>query len=209
MSKNFYGATGLIGGTDGKLDNIDGAALADGDGAIVIMAGTHYLYILDDDSAAAESSPDIIEPDANGGDKRWILTGTSEGIWTTPAFDAGDFTANGAMTWTVAAGDVITYDYMIIGKTMWLNFNIITTTIAGTPDTVLYLKIPGGKTIATTFRTLGIANDNNAGDKVSLLSGAATQTVLQIYKDLTNPALNWSAATNTTHVYGSIIFEIQ
>ena len=35
MAKNFYGALGLIGGVDGDLDYIDGANLADQDGAIV------------------------------------------------------------------------------------------------------------------------------------------------------------------------------
>ena len=73
MANKFYGAVGLIGGTDGMLDDIDGAALADGDGAVVIVNGVSYSYWLDDDSAAAESVPGVIEPDANGGDKRWIL----------------------------------------------------------------------------------------------------------------------------------------
>ena len=84
MSTNFYGATGLTGGTDGKLDDIDGATLADGDGALVITASTAYSYILDDDSAAAEDSPNVIEPDANGGDKRWLLVAmNNQGVRTT------------------------------------------------------------------------------------------------------------------------------
>ena len=70
---NFYGATGLIGGATGALDRIDGASLADGDGALVITATGVLAYTLDADSAAAESSPGVIAPDANGGDKRWIL----------------------------------------------------------------------------------------------------------------------------------------
>lgn len=70
---NFYGATSLIGGGSGALDAIDGAGLSDGDGALVIASGYHFTYVLDDDSAAAESSPDIIAPDDNPGDKRWIL----------------------------------------------------------------------------------------------------------------------------------------
>ena len=40
---------------------------------MVFTADTFYFYILDDDSAAAESSPDIIEPAATAGNKRWIL----------------------------------------------------------------------------------------------------------------------------------------
>ncbi len=77
MANNIYGAIALTGGATGALDAIDGAALADKDIAIVVMqAGSVYTYVLDADSAAAESSPGIIQPDANGGDKRWILVKT-------------------------------------------------------------------------------------------------------------------------------------
>ena len=72
--KYSYWATSLIGGAEGSLDSIDGAALNDQDMAIVaVMGDKFYLYSLDADSAAAESSPDVIAPDTNGGDKRWIL----------------------------------------------------------------------------------------------------------------------------------------
>ena len=74
MSNNGYGAIGLIGGAAGDLDAIDGAALTDKDTATVYVQDDKvYHYVLDADSAATESSPDIIAPDANGGDKRWIL----------------------------------------------------------------------------------------------------------------------------------------
>ncbi len=73
MANNFYGATGLIGGAAGALDLIDGAGLADLDAAFVSIAGKIYVYVLDADSAVAESSPEVISPDTNAGDKRWVL----------------------------------------------------------------------------------------------------------------------------------------
>jgi hypothetical protein len=74
MASNIYGAIALTGGLAGALDAIDGAVLADKDVAFVIEQATGvYVYVLDADSAAAEASPRIISPDANGGDKRWIL----------------------------------------------------------------------------------------------------------------------------------------
>ena len=76
MANGFYGAVGLIGGTAGMLDYLDGDLLSDGDGALVITATGSYHYILDDDSAASESSPLVISPDDNAGTKRWILTPT-------------------------------------------------------------------------------------------------------------------------------------
>ena len=72
--KYSYWATSLIGGAEGSLDSIDGTDLNDQDMAIVaVMADKFYLYSLDADSAAAESSPDVIAPDSNAGLKRWIL----------------------------------------------------------------------------------------------------------------------------------------
>lgn len=76
---NFYGATSLIGGGSGALDKIDGAALAAGDGAMVITPTGMLAYTLDATSGAAESSPGIITPDTNAGTKRWILVSTAIG----------------------------------------------------------------------------------------------------------------------------------
>lgn len=69
-----YGAPkGLTSGCDGCLDNIDGTNLEDGDLAFASNGSVIFFYILDEDSALTESSPDVIKPDSNAGDKRWIL----------------------------------------------------------------------------------------------------------------------------------------
>lgn len=70
---NGYGAIALTGGTAGALDAINGALLSDGDTAIVATGTRVYVYSLDADSAAVESSPAVISPDSNAGDKRWVL----------------------------------------------------------------------------------------------------------------------------------------
>ena len=75
-TKTVYIKTALLGGTTNAIDGIDGADLLDGDFAFATISNVLYHYVLDDDSAAAESSPDIIEPDQNPGDKRWILQDT-------------------------------------------------------------------------------------------------------------------------------------
>lgn len=72
-NKLAYEKTGLTGGGTGDLDIIDGTILSDGDFAFVITGSVFYVYILDDNSGEAESSPDIISPDSNAGTKRWIL----------------------------------------------------------------------------------------------------------------------------------------
>ena len=73
-----YGATSLTGGGTGALDAINGSQLSDGDTAMVVVnGGTVYHYILDSDSGATETSPQIIAPDSNAGDKRWVLVSTT------------------------------------------------------------------------------------------------------------------------------------
>ncbi len=70
---SIWPANSLTGGGTGALDAIDGGLLSDGDGAVVIAGITAYFYSLDSTSGAAESIPDVIAPDVNAGDKRWIL----------------------------------------------------------------------------------------------------------------------------------------
>lgn len=77
MPLNFYPYTALIGGGAGALDGQDGAALADGDAAMVITDAGVYWYHLNATSAAAENSPFRISPDVNAGNKRWHLVGTT------------------------------------------------------------------------------------------------------------------------------------
>ena len=71
--RTFYSAKALTGGGATALDFIDGADLLEDDMAFVTVSDGFYVYRLNATSAETEVSPGIIEPDANGGDKRWIL----------------------------------------------------------------------------------------------------------------------------------------
>jgi hypothetical protein len=74
MANMVYKKTALTGGTTNALDYIDGNSLNDGDMAIVHTAAKEvYFYQLNASSGQAESSPDIISPDNNAGNKRWEL----------------------------------------------------------------------------------------------------------------------------------------
>jgi hypothetical protein len=73
MANNCYWVTNLTGGGVGALDNIDGASLSDNDTALYLANSYHLLYVLEASSGASESSPRIISPDSNAGDKRWLL----------------------------------------------------------------------------------------------------------------------------------------
>lgn len=72
-NKIYYSPTALTGGAANSLDYIDGALLADGDIANVMISGTLYIYRLNATAGTSESSPDRIVPDTNPGTKVWEL----------------------------------------------------------------------------------------------------------------------------------------
>lgn len=92
MPNNFRWATSLTGGGAGALDAIDGAILADGDPTIVVTSAFIYHYRVNATSGAAESSPGVISPDNNAGDKRHIL----HSIYLNTPTITGDITGDGS-----------------------------------------------------------------------------------------------------------------
>jgi hypothetical protein len=118
-------------------------------------------------------------------------------------FFAGDFTANGSMTWTVAKQNVNTFAWTLIGKRMFVDWILLTTTIGGTVNSTLQIKIPGGytarrQTFASTFAT-------NGGVRIS--ADAVVQkngVVIQIFR---RDLANWTAGA-VEDVQGQISFEV-
>lgn len=136
----------------------------------------------------------------------WQLIGHEQGAFITPAFSAGNFTANGAMTWTVASGDVTTYKYKLSGRELTVELSINTTTVAGTPNTQLNIAVPGGFTATSFVANLARMLDNGAAH-TGTLDVAASGTVIRASTDTTG-GTNWAAATDTTYVIGWISFEV-
>lgn len=130
----------------------------------------------------------------------WMLVDHEQGAWITPAFSAANFTASGAMTWTVASGNVTTYKYRISGKTMQVGWFFQTTTIGGTPSFALRVNA-FGYTIAT--RCAGTHYKQNSptdtGFGPASFENVAGQPYFQLYTDQNlGNSLNWSASTNTS-----------
>lgn len=73
MARDWMTCTALNTGNPGSLNTLDGAVLSDGDGALTLMDGVAYRHRLNATSGAAESSPLIIKPLYNAGNKRWEL----------------------------------------------------------------------------------------------------------------------------------------
>lgn len=131
---------------------------------------------------------------------------TGNGVMTSPSFDAANFTAEGAMTWTVASGDVSTYAYTYLGpKLMLVTAYLIDTTVGGTPDDGLNVKIPDGKTAAKAMAT-GCDVIDNGAEQSGAAHVQAGETVIHVTK---HDRSNWTASTNATEVRFTLIFEVQ
>lgn len=130
------------------------------------------------------------------------------GEWTAVAFDAANFTASGAMTWTVAVGDQFVYKYMLVGKTMILAYEIRTSTVGGVLSSALQIAIPGG--FLSAGRTWSFHRLSDAG-AVATFGTAFVGTggaVVQLFVDNTTTT-NWAASADLTSVAGTIAFEVQ
>ena len=179
-NKIYYSKTGLIGGAGKDLDSISGAGLVDGDFANVVVGAppnsVHYLYKYDADSALAESSPDIIKPDAGTTDGRWILlTIIGADGWTRTA---GTFTATPASTSTLTMTTDLTASIKV---GMPLKYTIGGTTYYG-------------RVSAIAANLLTVNGAPLSGDVTALYYGGGTvrQVVVIIpgtYEDASNTAL--------------------
>jgi hypothetical protein len=120
---------------------------------------------------------------------------------------AGNFTGSGAMTWTVEVGDQGDFHYSVVGKTMTMWFYLSTTTVGGTPDTVLYILIPGGFIPAITTKALIEVLDNSSAKTGSAVAAIGVNRIA-VYNAVSG-GTNWTASTNATAVRGQITFAVQ
>lgn len=130
---------------------------------------------------------------------------TAAGEWTDVAFNSGNFTASGSMTWTVQSADQVTYEYMLIGHTMWVSVYLDSTTIGGTVSNQLFVKIPNSATAAKKVQAMALGFDNGVATG-TFTRVSAGDTRIEIG---TQSAGNWTLSTNNTFVRVSMAFEIQ
>lgn len=140
---------------------------------------------------------------------RWRLVSHEQGAFITVAYSAGNFTANGTMTWTVDSGDQETYAYYLSGRTINLVYSIGASTIGGTPNTQLRIAIPLGLVCANTTQVSYLFNSDNITARNGVSLAAATEAYVRLYQDITLAA-NWSVGVGSDQstVRGGIVFPI-
>lgn len=178
------------------------------DGALTLTYHATNLVLVSGGNrvtAAGDIGVYISEGSGNWREVAYFRAGET-GAWTSPSFDANNFTGINSMTWTVASGDVATYAYKVIGKIMIVTFSIIDSTVGGTPDTLLQIAIPASKTAAKIcYGALFVKDNGTTGMGTCYVQSGAGNDKIYCQK---SDGTNWSAATNTTAVAGTIIFEI-
>lgn len=142
----------------------------------------------------------------DGTSAHWVLVSHEQGAWITPSFDAATFTGDSSMTWTLTAPDVIANRYVVRGNTVTYIFRLNTTTVGGTPSTTLQITLPNSWTTTAANRPICacvLAVDNGGGGEMGYANiGATTVGILLL------DSMAWTAAANTTGVFGSVTFEI-
>lgn len=154
-----------------------------------------------------------IEHTDGGGHKAITATGSvtergrsvALGEWTAVPYDAANFSGQGSMTWTVGSDDQNTYTWMLAGLTMTLAVSLGETSVGGTTDVELRVKIPGGYRPAASVITTAFIRDNGTYETGScyVAPGAANLAFRR-------PGLaNWTASANATQVAAVISFPVE
>lgn len=129
----------------------------------------------------------------------------TRGFWTPIQYAAGNFTASGAMTWTVQEADQVTWSYTRVGKTVVLSFVLTSTSIGGTPSTDLYLALPNAFVAATTAVAPVLIYDNGTPE-IGWATVAADDTKIAVHRMAGG---NFTASANNTKVQGQLVIEVR
>ena len=118
------------------------------------------------------------------------------GHWVDMPFNAANFLGLAPLTWTVAAPDIYTNKYMLIGKTLfWSLFVANNSTVGGSAGPVLLLKPPVPCVVAHQPHAVANVFNNLTGVRAEVLVHDAQYLALQ-----TGNSANWQTGTLGVHV---------
>jgi len=133
--------------------------------------------------------------------------------WVQVPYDPANFSASGAMLWQVTENSVRTFRYkMLDPNTMALLFVFEETSVDGTPDQELRLRIPGGYSSAAEIWNTMVYFDRWSGVGYSqqsigtISTRAAGETHFKLRK---SDNTNWTRSNRKTYMFGQIILEVQ
>ena len=165
-----------------------------------IAASYHQEHNDDDSHSTIHATGEIFERD------RTAAIGEAIPI----PFNPTNFTAAGAMTWTVAIANAIQLYYTLVGAMMTVFFDIQSSTVGGTPNTNLIMRVPSGAFCRRTTESTFFYFDNAvAGVGLVSVPGQVNGSLGNEIQFFILSTGNWAASAAQTHVRGQITFEIQ
>jgi hypothetical protein len=125
------------------------------------------------------------------------------GPWIDIPFNAGNYTGNGTLVWTVAVGDQTAFGYTIVNDNIViLNIRVETTSVSGTGNT-LAIALPAAITPKKSLALPCLLFDNggNANGFITMTAGSASVGFVR------GDTGNFAAAVNSTSVYVVVVYE--
>ncbi len=129
--------------------------------------------------------------------------------WQDVPYSAGNFTASGAMTWTVGSGDISVNRFGISSdeKTGVWCFSFVNYDIGGTPDAYLRIAFPFGYLPNNFFLgALGFCSDSALGQVGFAWVASGGQAYIEI--GLMSGS-NWATGTGIGEIDFTVMYEVQ
>ena len=127
--------------------------------------------------------------------------------WRSVAYDSANFTAQGAMTWTVDQADQQTFKYMVNDRSMTVAVVLNQTTVAGTASQFLYIKIPAGYRAGSSMINPAFLRTDLGLPFVDVVYAQTFQNDDRIWLFRPSTAVH-QLSTNGTYVYFTITFDL-
>jgi hypothetical protein len=135
---------------------------------------------------------------------RWDFAVVDYGGWIDVAFSAGNFTASGAMTWTLGSSDQVAYRYRQVastvdGKAVYeFDIQLGATTVGGTPDVNLNMALPFVASHDHILPFSFIDNGSNVGAGYGIILGGGSTLSFRLPNGYGTG--NWAVCANITYV---------
>lgn len=130
---------------------------------------------------------------------------TAMGVWATLSFLATYYTASSS-TWTVTAAQQVTLKYMLIGTTLFVTFNIVASSVGGTPASLMLTLPLNARSSAIVYGSCSYNDNGTLGTGVILCNTGTTSPQLTLRKVL-DGSVAWSTSAALT-IAGTIAFDV-
>lgn len=129
------------------------------------------------------------------------------GEWIKVPFLATNFTGDAGAVWTVTAAEQLVLQYMFVGTTMFVSFNISVSTITTVTPTTLTIAIPTTTRYVATqqFATFGFNDNGTTGTGLAFCGGTGQGVQINLRRDFA--AATTFSISAAMSVAGLIAFE--